>query len=72
MQFGFGKPAAFIRAGGSIGAVVTMKSVLRCPIAFLDVSLIALGFVLRVVAGGIALHPKTSDPAEIQRKFSEY
>ena len=29
MQFAFGKPAAFIRAGGSIGAVLTMKNVLR-------------------------------------------
>jgi acetylornithine deacetylase/succinyl-diaminopimelate desuccinylase-like protein len=65
MRFAFGKPAAFIRAGGSIGAVLTMKSVLDCPIAFLDVSLPEHGyhapnefFDWRQASGGIAAYAK--------------
>ena len=65
MQFAFGKPAAFIRAGGSIGAVVTMKNVLRRPIAFLDVSLPEHGyhapnefFDWGQASGGIAAYAK--------------
>jgi len=60
-----GKPAAFIRAGGSIGAVLTMKSVLDCPIAFLDVSLPEHGyhapnehFDWEQASGGIAAYAK--------------
>jgi acetylornithine deacetylase/succinyl-diaminopimelate desuccinylase-like protein len=65
MLFAFGKPAAFIRGGGSIGAVVTMKKVLDCPIAFLDVSLPEHGyhapnehFDWRQASGGIAAYAK--------------
>ncbi|HEV8610580.1 MAG TPA: M20/M25/M40 family metallo-hydrolase [Thermoanaerobaculia bacterium] len=65
MRFAFGKPAAFIRGGGSIGAVVTMKRVLQCPIAFLDVSLPEHGyhapnehFDWRQASGGIAAYAK--------------
>jgi acetylornithine deacetylase/succinyl-diaminopimelate desuccinylase-like protein len=65
MRFGFGRPVAFIRAGGSIGAVVTMKKVLRCPIAFLDVSLPEHGyhapnehFDWGQASGGIASYAK--------------
>lgn len=65
MKFAFGKPPAFIRAGGSIGAVLTMKDVLRCPIAFLDVSLPEHGyhapnehFDWGQASGGIAAYAK--------------
>jgi acetylornithine deacetylase/succinyl-diaminopimelate desuccinylase-like protein len=64
-QFAFGRPAAFIRAGGSIGAVLTMRNVLRCPIAFLDVSLPEHGyhapnehFDWGQASGGIAAYAK--------------
>ncbi len=39
MRFGFGKEPAFIREGGSIGAVVTMVERWRAPIMFLGLSL---------------------------------
>jgi acetylornithine deacetylase/succinyl-diaminopimelate desuccinylase-like protein len=65
MQFAFGRPASFIRGGGSIGAVVTMKKVLDCPIAFLDVSLPEHGyhapnehFDWGQASGGIAAYAK--------------
>jgi acetylornithine deacetylase/succinyl-diaminopimelate desuccinylase-like protein len=65
MRFAFGKPVAFIRAGGSIGAVLTMKNVLKCPIAFLDVSLPEHGyhapnefFDWGQASGGIAAYAK--------------
>ncbi|HEX5134603.1 MAG TPA: M20/M25/M40 family metallo-hydrolase [Thermoanaerobaculia bacterium] len=75
MQFAFGKPAAFIRAGGSIGAVVTMKKVLRRPIAFLDVSLPEHGyhapnehFDWGQASGGIAAYAKYFE--ELARRTS--
>ena len=65
MHFAFGRPASFIRGGGSIGAVVTMKKVLDCPIAFLDVSLPEHGyhapnehFDWGQASGGIAAYAK--------------
>jgi acetylornithine deacetylase/succinyl-diaminopimelate desuccinylase-like protein len=65
MQFAFGRPAVFIRAGGSIGAVLTMKNVLKCPIAFLDVSLPEHGYLAPneyfdwgQASGGIAAYAK--------------
>lgn len=43
-RFGFGKPAALIREGGSIGAVVTMEERLGCPVVFLGLSLPEHGY----------------------------
>jgi acetylornithine deacetylase/succinyl-diaminopimelate desuccinylase-like protein len=40
----FGVPAAFIREGGSIGAVVSMNDVLHVPIVFLGLSLPEHGY----------------------------
>ena len=42
--FGFGKKPVFVREGGSIGAVVTMEKLLRCPITFLGLSLPEHGY----------------------------
>jgi acetylornithine deacetylase/succinyl-diaminopimelate desuccinylase-like protein len=39
IQFGFGKEPSFIREGGSIGAVVTMRDHLRAPIILMGLSL---------------------------------
>jgi acetylornithine deacetylase/succinyl-diaminopimelate desuccinylase-like protein len=61
IRFGFGKAPAMVREGGSIGAVVTMQKVLRCPIMFLGLSLPEHGyhapnenFDWRQASGGIA------------------
>ena len=40
----FGKEAAFVREGGSIGAVVTMEKYLKAPIVFLGLSLPEHGY----------------------------
>ncbi|MFO0564381.1 MAG: M20/M25/M40 family metallo-hydrolase [Polyangiaceae bacterium] len=39
LAFGFGKKPSVVREGGSIGAVVTMKRHLACPIHFIGLSL---------------------------------
>jgi acetylornithine deacetylase/succinyl-diaminopimelate desuccinylase-like protein len=44
LEFGFGKTPAFVREGGSIGAVVTMKKRLKCPISFIGLSLPEHGY----------------------------
>lgn len=44
MEFAFGKTPAFTREGGSIGAVVTMKNLLKVPILFLGLSLPEHGY----------------------------
>lgn len=44
MAFGFGKEPAFIREGGSIGAVVTMAERWRTPVMFLGLSLPEHGY----------------------------
>lgn len=44
MQFGFGKKPALTREGGSIGAVVTMRDVLKAPVMFLGLSLPEHGY----------------------------
>jgi len=61
IRFGFGKAPVMVREGGSIGAVVTMQKVLRCPIMFLGLSLPEHGyhapnenFDWRQASGGIA------------------
>lgn len=43
-KFAFGRQAAFTREGGSIGAVVTMKKLLKAPIMFLGLSLPEHGY----------------------------
>lgn len=44
IRFGFGKDPAFIREGGSIGAVVTMQKHLKAPIMFIGLSLPEHGY----------------------------
>jgi acetylornithine deacetylase/succinyl-diaminopimelate desuccinylase-like protein len=44
VRFGFGRPPVFVRDGGTIGAVVTMEKVLRCPVLFLGISLPEHGY----------------------------
>jgi acetylornithine deacetylase/succinyl-diaminopimelate desuccinylase-like protein len=44
IQYGFGLKPAFIREGGSIGAVVTMKKHLKVPIVFIGLSLPEHGY----------------------------
>jgi acetylornithine deacetylase/succinyl-diaminopimelate desuccinylase-like protein len=44
MRFAFGKKPAFVREGGSIGAVVTMQKHLKVPIVFLGLSLPEHGY----------------------------
>jgi acetylornithine deacetylase/succinyl-diaminopimelate desuccinylase-like protein len=44
MLFGFGKDPAFIREGGSIGAVVTMAERWKAPVMFLGLSLPEHGY----------------------------
>jgi acetylornithine deacetylase/succinyl-diaminopimelate desuccinylase-like protein len=44
LDFGFGKSPAFIREGGSIGAVVTMQKYLKVPIIFIGLSLPEHGY----------------------------
>jgi acetylornithine deacetylase/succinyl-diaminopimelate desuccinylase-like protein len=39
VAFAFGREPAFIRDGGTIGAVVAMQKVLRCPVTALDLSM---------------------------------
>jgi len=44
MRNAFGKEPAFVREGGSIGAVVTMAKYLKAPIVFLGLSLPEHGY----------------------------
>ncbi|MGH9748703.1 MAG: M20/M25/M40 family metallo-hydrolase [Candidatus Polarisedimenticolia bacterium] len=44
VRFGFGATPAFIREGGSIGAVVTMQKHLKAPIMFIGLSLPEHGY----------------------------
>src|SRR5262249_47629446 len=44
MRNAFGKEPAFVREGGSIGAVVTMEKYLKAPIVFLGLSLPEHGY----------------------------
>lgn len=44
LRFAFGADPAFVREGGSIGAVVTMQKVLGCPIMFIGLSLPEHGY----------------------------
>ena len=65
VRFAFGRTPVSIRGGGSIGAVLTMKEVLRCPVLFLDLSLPEHGyhapnefFDWRQASGGMAAFAK--------------
>ncbi|HET7452138.1 MAG TPA: M20/M25/M40 family metallo-hydrolase [Thermoanaerobaculia bacterium] len=44
MKFAFGKEPVFVREGGSIGAVLSMESVLKAPVYFLGLSLPEHGY----------------------------
>jgi acetylornithine deacetylase/succinyl-diaminopimelate desuccinylase-like protein len=44
VKFAWGKDAVFVREGGSIGAVISMEKVLRCPVMFLGLSLPEHGY----------------------------
>jgi acetylornithine deacetylase/succinyl-diaminopimelate desuccinylase-like protein len=44
MKFAFGRDPVFVREGGSIGAVVSMEKVLKCPVMFLGLSLPEHGY----------------------------
>jgi acetylornithine deacetylase/succinyl-diaminopimelate desuccinylase-like protein len=39
VKFAFGKEPVFVREGGTIGAVLSMEQILRCPIVFMGLSL---------------------------------
>jgi len=44
VKFAFGREPVFVREGGSIGAVISMEKVLRCPVMFLGLSLPEHGY----------------------------
>jgi acetylornithine deacetylase/succinyl-diaminopimelate desuccinylase-like protein len=44
MKFAFGREPVFVREGGSIGAVISIEKVLRCPVLFLGLSLPEHGY----------------------------
>lgn len=44
ITFGFGTKPAFVREGGSIGAVVTMRKLLKAPVMFIGLSLPEHGY----------------------------
>jgi acetylornithine deacetylase/succinyl-diaminopimelate desuccinylase-like protein len=44
MKYAFGREPVFVREGGSIGAVVSMEKVFRCPVLFLGLSLPEHGY----------------------------
>lgn len=44
LRFGFDAEPSFVREGGSIGAVVSMQKVLKCPVMFLGLSLPEHGY----------------------------
>jgi len=44
MKFAFGREPVFVREGGSIGAVISIDRVLRCPVVFLGLSLPEHGY----------------------------
>ena len=44
MRATFGKQPAFVREGGSIGAVLTMRKTLNAPVTFLGLSLPEHGY----------------------------
>jgi len=39
IEFAFGRKPVFVREGGTIGAVLSMEQILKCPIVFMGLSL---------------------------------
>ena len=75
MRFAFGRTPAFVRDGGTIGAVVSMERILRSPIAFLNLSLPEHGyhapnenFDWGQAAGGIAAFARYLEVAAEARR----
>ena len=65
VRFAFGQVPAFVRDGGSVGTVISMEQVLRCPVGFLDLSMPDHGyhapnenFEWAQAAGGMAAFAK--------------
>ena len=65
VKFAFGAVPAFVRDGGSVGTVLSMEKVLRCPVGFLDLSMPDHGyhapnenFEWAQAAGGMAAFAK--------------
>jgi acetylornithine deacetylase/succinyl-diaminopimelate desuccinylase-like protein len=44
LKFAFGRDPVFVRDGGTIGSVISMEKVLRCPVMFLGLSLPEHGY----------------------------
>lgn len=44
IKFAFGKSPVFVREGGTIGAILTMEQILKCPIVFMGLSLPEHGY----------------------------
>lgn len=44
LEFAFGRKPVFVREGGTIGAVISMEKILKCPIMFLALSLPEHGY----------------------------
>ncbi len=44
VRFAFGKEPVFVREGGSIGSVMSMQKILKCPVMFLGLSLPEHGY----------------------------
>jgi len=44
MKFAFGKDPVFVREGGTIGAILFMEQILKCPIVFMGLSLPEHGY----------------------------
>jgi acetylornithine deacetylase/succinyl-diaminopimelate desuccinylase-like protein len=44
MKFAFGRDPVFVREGGTIGAILFMEQILKCPIVFMGLSLPEHGY----------------------------
>jgi acetylornithine deacetylase/succinyl-diaminopimelate desuccinylase-like protein len=44
MKFAFGKDPVTVREGGTIGAILSMEQILKCPIVFMGLSLPEHGY----------------------------
>ena len=73
MKFAFGRDPVFVREGGTIGAILFMEQILKCPIVFMGLSLPEHGYHApnenydwHQASGGIAAFAKFIE--EIARK----